>query len=81
MARQGRTPEQLQGWADLLELCQDECQVFDTSPSMRTAVLEVERELSRLHAVEKLCVRLARASSDQSVRLACADLIPGSIDG
>lgn len=47
-----RSVSELQAWADLLELCEDDCRVFETTKKMRSAVLEVERELCRLHKVE-----------------------------
>lgn len=50
--RMARSVSELQAWADLLELCEDDCRVFETTKKMRSAVLEVERELCRLHKVE-----------------------------
>ncbi len=76
----GRTRLQLKGWADLLELCDDDCQVFDTTKNMRTAVIEVEKELTRLHRVEALCIKLARACSDNGLKNECAILVPGSME-
>ncbi len=57
-----RTSAQLDGWAQLLELCRDDCQVFDTTKAMRQAVIEIERELSRLHKIEEESIQMARES-------------------
>ncbi len=55
-----RTVEQLQAWRDLIELCEDDCQVFRTTEAMRSAVMEVERELGHLHQIETSALALAR---------------------
>lgn len=55
-----RSVKELEAWAALLELCGDDCQVFDTTPAMRSAILEVEQELHRLHKIEDCAVRLCR---------------------
>lgn len=55
-----RSVKELQAWAELLELCGDDCQVFSTTQEMRSAVLEVELELTRLHKMEDCAIRLAR---------------------
>lgn len=54
----GRSKEQLTAWAELLELCDDDCEVFATTKPMRTAVIEVERELARLHRIEAIAIEL-----------------------
>lgn len=55
-----RSVEELRSWAVLLKLCQDDCQVIRTTKTMRSAVLEVDRELGRLHQVESAALELAR---------------------
>ncbi len=60
LERMARSVEQLQAWRELLELCEDECRVFDTTKAMRTAVLEVERELWRLHKLEDAAIGFAK---------------------
>lgn len=54
-----RTAEQLDAWRLLLEVCEDECQVLRLFPDLRASVLEVERELSRLHEIERNAIGLA----------------------
>lgn len=79
--RPGRTAAQLDAWSEFLELCEDECEVFRTSHAMRTAVIEVEKELARLHKVEALCIRLARELDEFSdVRNQAEALIPGCLE-
>lgn len=58
--RSARTAQELAAWADLIDLCEDDCAVFETTPEMRSAVLKVERELARLHEVERQAIGLAR---------------------
>jgi hypothetical protein len=55
-----RTGEHLTAWAELLELCLDDCQVFSTSKAMRAAIVEVEAELGRLHKIEECAIQIAR---------------------
>ena len=55
-----RSPEELEAWAELLELCDDDVQVFRTTKHMRSSVLEVEKELRRLHLVEQESIALAQ---------------------
>jgi hypothetical protein len=55
----GRTVEELHGWAEMLELCEEDCLVIKTTQAMRTGVVAVEKELHRLHRVEALAIRLA----------------------
>lgn len=55
----GRSSEQLAAWADLLELCEDGCEVFATTEAMRGAVISVEGELRRLHQVEEDARKMA----------------------
>lgn len=55
-----RSVKQLEAWAHLIELCDDDCQTVSTTKEMRTAVLEVERELRRLHKIEGLAILLAQ---------------------
>jgi len=64
-----RSVKELQAWAELLELCADDCAVFSTTKAMRSAILEVELELSRLHRIEDLAIQMARLFK----RLRCAD--------
>jgi len=55
-----RSVKQLEAWAHLIELCDDDCQTFSTTKEMRTAVLEVERELRRLHKIEGFAIVLCQ---------------------
>jgi hypothetical protein len=55
-----RSKEQVRAWRDLIELCDDDCAIFETTAEMRSAVIEVEAELDRLHKVEDACVRLVQ---------------------
>lgn len=75
-----RTRDQLNAWAELLELCEDECEVFRTSAAMRSAVVEVERELKRLHQLEDLCIRLTqmlhRVELTKTIRREIVGLVP-----
>jgi hypothetical protein len=59
-----RTPQQLSAWSSLLELCEDECAVFKTTKAMRSSVVEVERELKRLHAVEEAAIEATKRWHD-----------------
>src|SRR4051812_30078356 len=60
LSRMARSVKELEAWAELLELCDDDCQTFRTTSAMRSAVLEVERELNRLHKIEDCAIKLAR---------------------
>jgi hypothetical protein len=70
-----RSVKQLEAWAQLIRLCDDDCQTFSTTKEMRAAVLEVERELRRLHKIEGLAIILAqkfkriRGVDDDSVEI------------
>lgn len=55
-----RSADQLSAWAELLELCEDECEVFRTSATMRGAIVEVELELARLHKIEVAAIEIAQ---------------------
>lgn len=55
----GRTVEQLRGWVELLELCDDDCEIFGTTKAMRESVLVADQELHRLHKIESLFIRFA----------------------
>lgn len=55
-----RSIEQLEAWAKLLDLCNDGCEVFSTTEVMRESVIEVEKELGRLHKIEDIAIILVR---------------------
>jgi len=57
--KDARTQAELAAWALLVELCEDDCVVFETTADMRAAVLKVEKQLKRLHGVEQIAVELA----------------------
>lgn len=67
----GRTVDELRGWTELVELCEDECQIFRTTHIMRRSVMVVEKELSRLHRVESCAIKLAALL--QRLRLCSSD--------
>jgi len=70
-----RSVVQLQAWAELLELCEDGCQVFRTTRQMRSAVIEVERELGRLHKIEMAAIDAMRADDRESALAALVLLV------
>lgn len=57
--KDARTANELAAWAELLELCEDDCQVFQTTAAMRSAIIKVEKQLDRLHAIEATAHQLA----------------------